>query len=407
MSSTKTQLERVQLTDTQIKLEMPEKVLNQIKYLCREIPKVEWSGILFYRVEGSIKDPTNMKFILEDILPMHKGTAAYTEYTIDATVIEHMEENEHLEECKIGHIHSHNTMAVFFSGTDWSELEDNAPNHNFYLSLIVNNFMDFCAKVCFISQAQEEQEFSFYAKDEEGKKYVSSKHSFGVNTKKLVVYDCDIITPDKGIDIDDAFKGKVETIIKKALYVAPVRTSTWATGQAALANMGPASAKKTPTSPTWQKQNNWGADWGGTFEDESDWGIPPGKTNNQKNLEDTEVIEFELDIENFAMIVLNTGNPVAEFSDCEDIIDYYETYNLSPTALKKGVLENYKQVYDTHVAAKDPEANNEDAFMVVTESIVAEYLNAANLILSLSGRKMLYSVVDGLNELIEALNKTK
>lgn len=54
-----------------------------------------------------------------------------------------MEGNEHLEECRIGHIHSHNTMGVFFSGTDWGELEDNAPNHNYYLSLIVNNFMDF------------------------------------------------------------------------------------------------------------------------------------------------------------------------------------------------------------------------------------------------------------------------
>ena len=82
---------------------MPEKVLNQIQYLCQQIPKVEWSGILFYKVEGSIKDPENMKIILEDILPMHKGTKAYTEYSFDERVIEYMMNNEHLEECRIGH----------------------------------------------------------------------------------------------------------------------------------------------------------------------------------------------------------------------------------------------------------------------------------------------------------------
>ena len=59
---------------------------------------------------------------------------------------------------------------VFFSGTDWSELEDNASNHNYYLSLIVNNFMDFCAKVCFIAEAKNET-FNFEAKDEQGKRY--------------------------------------------------------------------------------------------------------------------------------------------------------------------------------------------------------------------------------------------
>lgn len=103
MSSTKKELDRVQLTDTKLNLVMPEKVYNQIQYLCREIAKVEWSGILFYKVEGSIQDPKNFKIILEDILPLNKGTQAYTEYSFDERVIDHMEENEHLEECKMGH----------------------------------------------------------------------------------------------------------------------------------------------------------------------------------------------------------------------------------------------------------------------------------------------------------------
>ena len=118
------------------------------------------SSILFIKSEDVKK-----ALELVDILLMDKGSQSYTAYTFDASVIEHMENNPELEECKMGHIHSHNTMSVFFSGTDMSELEDNSPNHNYYLSLIVNNFMDFCAKVCFIAQAENET-FSFIAKDE-------------------------------------------------------------------------------------------------------------------------------------------------------------------------------------------------------------------------------------------------
>ena len=82
---------------------MPEHVLHQIQFLCQQIAKVEWSGILFYSVEGSIKDPANMVITLQDILPMHKGTSTFTEYAFDERVIDHMMDNEHLEDCKMGH----------------------------------------------------------------------------------------------------------------------------------------------------------------------------------------------------------------------------------------------------------------------------------------------------------------
>lgn len=93
---------------------MPEKVFNQIQFLCKEIASVEWSGILFYKIEGTIKNPSEMKLILEDILPMHKGNSTFTEYTFDERVAEYMMDHEELEECKIGHIHSHNTMGKLF-----------------------------------------------------------------------------------------------------------------------------------------------------------------------------------------------------------------------------------------------------------------------------------------------------
>ena len=110
---------------------------------------------------------------------------------------------------------------VFFSGTDWSELEDNAPNHNYYLSLIVNNFMDFCAKVCFVAKAQNET-FKFEARDENGEKYIAQSGEYSVDPK-LIVYDCEIESPKKVIEVQEEFVGKVKTIIEKA---AAVTTTT-------------------------------------------------------------------------------------------------------------------------------------------------------------------------------------
>ena len=51
-----------------------------MKYLCKAIPEVEWSGILLYEVKGSIKDAKNMSLIVKDIIPMDKGSHTYTEY---------------------------------------------------------------------------------------------------------------------------------------------------------------------------------------------------------------------------------------------------------------------------------------------------------------------------------------
>ena len=38
------------------KMIIPEQVEKKIRLLCREIHNVEWSGILFYKVEGTFED---------------------------------------------------------------------------------------------------------------------------------------------------------------------------------------------------------------------------------------------------------------------------------------------------------------------------------------------------------------
>ena len=116
---------------------------------------------------------------------------------------------------KVAHIHSHNTMSTFFSGTDMSELEDNSKSHNFYLSLIVNNYMDFKAKVAIRATVKEQIKSSYKALDERGKEYSIQDTTLKIDKDKLFIYDCDITSPVESVTVDEDFTKKVEAIIQK------------------------------------------------------------------------------------------------------------------------------------------------------------------------------------------------
>jgi hypothetical protein len=123
---------------------------NQIKYLCSKIPSVEWSGVLYHTSEGQLEDPSTFVCKPEHILLMDKGTATYTSYDFGSPLfMDGLHSKPELLEMTAGHIHSHNTMSSFFSGTDQDELAENAVNYNYYLSLIVNNQGQYVAAVAF------------------------------------------------------------------------------------------------------------------------------------------------------------------------------------------------------------------------------------------------------------------
>ena len=323
---------------------MPEKIYHQIQYLCQQIPKVEWSGVLFYKVEGSIKDPKTMKIILEEILPMDKGNASYTEYTFDPSVVEHIMDNDYLEDCKIGHIHSHNTMSVFFSGTDMAELNDNAPNHNFYTSLIVNNFMNFCAKVCFVSKP-EETEFVFYGMDEEGTKYEVEREKYVV-PEKLMIYDCDIQVPSTFIEVQPTFMDKVKGIIQKAVStVAPKNID---------ANKG--YIKK---------------DW-------TDWDTK--SPTDRKDLKTTKpkytVKELQEEIdssgEELTMWVINIGNDISVFADLESICQFYIDQRVPASGLANKVIDTIVDSYNSFFSEYEDVLNTPGLFDSALDEVVFE-----------------------------------
>ena len=353
---------------------MSQKVFNQIQYLCQQIAKVEWSGILFYKPEGSIKDPENFKMILEDILPMHKGSQAYTEYTFDERVIEYLEENEHLEECRMGHIHSHNTMGVFFSGTDWSELEDNAPNHNYYLSLIVNNFMDFCAKVCFIAEAPN-QTFSFEGRDEDGKRYEAQSGSYSVNPK-LIVYDCDIESPKKSIEVQENFTQRVVNIIQKAERVESAKKNSKNTSIKA--------------GETWSSSSNLFSG-----KDDAHW------TSRDNTLADA----IEEDIEEFTMFVINAGNPIEEFKTVEDICDYYASFNVTGKMAAGKVAETFLNSYTSYFGQYKEEIADPELISKAFEEVILELEHIIRTTNKKLVENMLQPCLDIIEKIKENFNK--
>lgn len=122
------------------KLIIPQEVEAKIRHLCNRVHDVEWSGTLFYKVEGSL-DEGSLIATCVDIFVMDIGTGGYTEYNEAPDVISYMCEHPELLEEGVfeGLIHSHNNMATFFSGTDTNTLIEEGTNANHFLSLIVNN----------------------------------------------------------------------------------------------------------------------------------------------------------------------------------------------------------------------------------------------------------------------------
>jgi hypothetical protein len=128
------------------KLYVPRKVEEKIRYLCRKYPSLEWSGVLFYTHTGTFED-NNFEIHCEDIYPMDLGSAAFTKFQNDETIVSYLAENIDLFQCDMGLIHSHNRMSCFFSGTDTSTLQSEGNDTNCFVSLIVNNEGTYCAAI--------------------------------------------------------------------------------------------------------------------------------------------------------------------------------------------------------------------------------------------------------------------
>lgn len=294
-------------------------------------------------------------------------------------------------------IHSHNTMAVFFSGTDWSELEDNAPHHNFYLSLIVNNFMDFCAKVCFISEVKGTKDFEFMSKDENGNDYVYMAKPYEVKQKKLVVYDCDIKSPAPPIAIEESFRTKVTGIITdaeiKATALAAARAANppttsyvgWGGGQRGVIqdpkkHMG----KVIPMTPTYDSEIKR-------------WSAIDKKTPIKDTTFDAQTQEDQ--IEDFAQHVLLLGKDLETFVDLEDVCEHYAKFQVSQDFIAGEVVKNYFELYSAFFPGEKEDEMTD--FICNTELVIDEYRHEVKMADSDHVAGLLTKVADGLDKMLE------
>jgi proteasome lid subunit RPN8/RPN11 len=195
---------------------------NQILYLCSRIHKDEWSATLLYTIAENDLGDENCVLSAEYLYFQDIGNSVYTEYEYNADFVQFLIDNPRFLEMKIGHIHSHNNMAVFFSGTDNQELIDNSEFHNYYLSLIVNNHNEMTAKVAFRAQKKSTIESVLYFNDSSGVRK-SKNTSNTVEETSIYAYPCKIILPNA---IDQTLIDRFTEIIKKKLTEAKKNGST-------------------------------------------------------------------------------------------------------------------------------------------------------------------------------------
>ncbi len=194
---------------------MPREFMDKVQYLCRQIKEVEWSGVLFYKLEGTMNNPSKAKIVLKDIFLMDRGSKTLTEYDFGKDpesaldIVDLMMTKPEYKHYQKGLIHSHNTMQVFFSSTDQEELIRSSEFYNFYLSLIVNSFMEFTAKVAFRGKAKISSNFT--AINEKGKEYKLSNPV----KEKTTVYTYDTVIYDP-VNISTEFAQRADKIMKAA-----------------------------------------------------------------------------------------------------------------------------------------------------------------------------------------------
>lgn len=127
-------------SSTLFRMIIPSEVEKKIRFVCNKVHEVEWSGPLFYKVDGSIEG-NDLVVTCLDFLVMDIGSTGFTSFDDSPDVIAYQCEHPELLEngVYIGLAHSHHNMATWFSGTDTSTLLSEGSDTNHFVSLIVNN----------------------------------------------------------------------------------------------------------------------------------------------------------------------------------------------------------------------------------------------------------------------------
>lgn len=176
---------------------MPVDLYGKLWMLHHLNKEVEFSGLLFYSVEGELHNPETFKVQLKDFYLMDIGTKAYTEFEFQNKMFNLYDEKPELLQYQYGLLHSHNSMQVFFSGTDTTNLLTEAVNFNQYLSVIINIEGDLCGKISsngkIVNQSSTTGITKEYHKDTHGKLLLTEtpvSTTVDVEEDVVFVYNC-------------------------------------------------------------------------------------------------------------------------------------------------------------------------------------------------------------------------
>lgn len=205
------------------KIVIPAEVEKKIRFLCKNIWDVEWSGVLFYKVEGAFEDKS-LTIRCVDLFQMDIGTSAYTEFNVSPDMATYMVDHPELLEEGIyqGLIHSHNNMATFFSGTDTATLSAEGNDMAHFVSLIVNNAGKYTAGVTRKYKCVQTV-FEKYTYPTWNGEVREGVETFDIEEEKLEWFNLDIVFENATDDFETEMMERIKEIKEsKKKVVTPV-----------------------------------------------------------------------------------------------------------------------------------------------------------------------------------------
>jgi hypothetical protein len=157
---------------------------------------------MWVKTTGDLDDISAMRFETVDFIMQDVGTPGHTQFENGLELIDIIEAQPELRKCRMGLIHSHNTMKAFFSGEDLEELDDNSEGTDFYVSLIVNNVFEPVCKIAFRGKTKKEGFIERSVKTVSGM-WKDVREEISENKEVLFTCDVEVDIPElKSLDED-------------------------------------------------------------------------------------------------------------------------------------------------------------------------------------------------------------
>lgn len=147
------------------RLILSKKVDAQAKYLCKQLPRNEWSGPIFFTVE---KQGNTVTMTAKDIFLENIGSAGSTEFRPNSNqFFDYMLAKGYVG-YQWGLIHSHNAMDTFFSGVDVRTLEEQGKENDTFLSVVTNNKSEYIAKITIRAKTSSNSVVNLFGEEIQG-----------------------------------------------------------------------------------------------------------------------------------------------------------------------------------------------------------------------------------------------